>query len=192
MSRPAIEIGESRAKRFATARDTQGEHLILIAVGHLYAIFPVVAKLPDKIERAGNEDGVVRSGMRQRVVQSFFGVVDYERACRMVSSDFRKLRGGDGTRVARLSEDYFCGEWKEDSSDFVDGFIAHGAENQANIFPSEILAQKCGEFPGGRRVMSAVKVNAGFGSNLLDATGPGGGGDARYDGAIGNAQSTGG
>src|SRR6266850_5645589 len=56
------------------------------ARGDLSAVLPVVAKLSDEIERAGNENGVLGGGLGERVVNCFFGVGNDGEMGRVVAS----------------------------------------------------------------------------------------------------------
>ena len=61
--------------------------------GDLCAVFPIVAKFSDEIERAGDENGVLRRGFSKGVFKSAHGVGDHGKMSRVVAGDFGELHG---------------------------------------------------------------------------------------------------
>ena len=61
------------------------------ARGDLRAVLPIVAKLADQIERAGDENGVLRRSLCKGVLESAFGVGDHGKMGGMMACDFREL-----------------------------------------------------------------------------------------------------
>src|SRR5580700_8285117 len=127
--------------------------------GDLRAVFPVVAQLADKVERPGDNYGVVRRGPVEGMFESRFWLGHDREASGVVRCDFGKPGNGNGARGTRLREDYLGGKRKKNSCHFVDGFVAQRSKDQPNFAASKILLQESGEFSGGGRVVRAVEVH---------------------------------
>src|SRR5882672_3354061 len=170
--------------------NTEGDILrVFSARGDLSAVLPIVAKLADQIERAGDKDGVLGGGLSQCVVESFFGVGNNGEMLRVVASDFGELRGGDGAGSAWRGENYFFGAREENAGDFVDGFIAKSGVDEPDPAAGEILFQEVGEFARGGRIVRAVEINVGMGLQFFETSGPDGVGDALSHGVAGDSEA---
>src|ERR1700730_9437511 len=90
----------------------------------LCPLFPIVAELPDQIERPSDENGVLGGCFRQEIVERLLRIGNDGAASRMMRRDFTELRSRDGTRGARFGENNFGRMWKEHSGDLVNRFIA--------------------------------------------------------------------
>src|SRR5260370_15358160 len=77
------------------------------ARGDLRAVLPIVAELANQVERAGDENSVFRRGFGKSVFEGTLGVVNHGKPRGMMAGNFGELRGGDGARGARGSEDDF-------------------------------------------------------------------------------------
>src|SRR5215467_13896815 len=71
----------------------------------LLALLPVVPKLADKIQRAGNENHIFGSGLTQRPVERLFGRSNHREAGGVMGGDFREPRRGDSAGRTRLRKD---------------------------------------------------------------------------------------
>src|SRR5215469_13298039 len=58
----------------------------------LLALLPVLAKLPDQIKRAGNEDRIVASGLHQCPVERLLGRWNNREAGSVMGGDFSQSR----------------------------------------------------------------------------------------------------
>jgi len=159
------------------------------ARGDLSAVPPIVAQLADEIERAGDEHGVLGSGLGERIVEGLFGVGNDGEMRRVVASDFGELGGRDRTGGARRGENDFFGAREEKAGDFVDSFVAECSVDEPNPAAGEILFQECGEFARGGRIVRAVEINVGIGLQFFETAGPDGIGDALSDGVIGDSKA---
>src|SRR5207244_686552 len=112
-------------------RITRGDILrFFSARGDLRATLPIVTKLTDQIERAGDENAVFRGGYRKNVFEGPLGVGDHGKTRGMMAGNFGELRGGDGPHGARHGEDNFRGVGEKKAGDFVHGFVAKGSVEQ--------------------------------------------------------------
>ena len=107
-------------------------------------MLPIVAKLADEIERAGDENNVFRGGLRERVVESFFGIGNNGEMRRVVASDFCELRSGDGAGSVWRGENDFFGARKENAGNFVDSFVAESGVDEPDPAAGEILFEEGG------------------------------------------------
>ena len=89
--------------------------------GDLDAVFPIVAELAHKIERAGDEDGVFRGSAVECMFKRPGGIGNDGRMQSVVSGDFCKLRHRDCARSWRLRVKDVRGVGKEDAGNFIDG-----------------------------------------------------------------------
>src|SRR5580704_13240985 len=126
--------------------------------GDLRAVFPVMAQLPDKVERSGGNDGVVRSGSVERIFECGFWIRDDGEMRGMMRRDFRKLGDGNGARGTWLCEDHFGSVRKENAGNFVDSFVAQRPKNQPDFATRKVLFQESREFSCGRGIVRAVEV----------------------------------
>jgi len=91
----------------------------------------MIPELPDQIERASDENRVLRGCFGQQIVQGLLCIGDNAAASGMVRGDFTELRSGDGARGARLGKDHLGCVWEEHAGDFIDRFIAQVAARSA-------------------------------------------------------------
>src|SRR5271170_37844 len=169
----------------------QNEALILrrfLSRRDFSALEPCVAELADKVERAGDEDGVARAGVGQGLLECSFGVGDDGKVHRVVASHFSKLRGADGAWVVGLGEDDFGGEGEEQAGGFVDSFVSHGAVDEDDAAVGESFFEEAGELASGAGIVSAVKVKVRVGMQFLEAAGPTGFGNAALDVFVGDTE----
>jgi len=64
----------------------------------LCALFPIMAELPDQIERAGDENGVLGRCFGKKVVECLLGFGDNRAVTGMVRRDLAELRSRNGAR----------------------------------------------------------------------------------------------
>src|SRR5712691_3415251 len=148
------------------------------------AALPIVAKLADEIERAGDENGVLGRGFCERVFEGLLGVGDYGKTRGMMAGHIRELRGGNGARGAWRGEDNFRSVREKKASNFVDGFIAKSGVDEPDFPAGEILLEEMSEFAGGAGIVSAIKVDGRGGLQFFEAAGPDCSGDPLRDGFV--------
>ena len=123
------------------------------------AVLPIVAELANQVERAGDENNVFRRGFGKSVFEGTLGVVNHGKPRGMMACNFGELRGGDGARGARGSEDDFRGVREEKAGDFIDGLVAEGGVDQPDFAAREVLFEEMGEFAGGAGIVRTIEVN---------------------------------
>ena len=148
-----------------------------------------MAELADKIERAGDENGVIGCGFGEDAVEGLLGFGNDGKTGGVVAGDFGELRGGNGAGGARSGEDDFLGAGEEEPRDFVDGFVAESTVDEPDSAAGEILLEKGGEFSGGGGIVRAVEINVGMGLKFFEAAGPHYIGDTLGYGFVGDSKA---
>jgi len=156
---------------------------------NLSAAFPILTKLADQIEGAGDEDRVLGRGFGEGVLEGAFGISDDGKMGGMVAGDFGELCGGNGARSIWRGENDFGGVGKEKAGDFVDSFVAKGGVNQPNFVDGEILLQEMGEFARRAGIVRAIEVNVRVGLQFFEAAGPNGFSHTTCDSIIRNLKA---
>src|SRR5258708_28750618 len=101
-----------------------------------------------------------------------------------MAGGFGEWSGGAGGGGAGRGEDKLGGVREEDTSHFVDGFVAKGGEDQPDFAAGKILFEEMGEFSRGSRIVRAIAINVGPGLQFFEAAGPGGGSGSLGGGVI--------
>ena len=131
-----------------------------------------MAQLSDQIERAGDKNGVTRSGLGQRLVERLFGGRNDGEAGGVVRSDFSETRRGDGAGGARLGKNNFGRVRKELAGDFVNGFVAKRPIDQPDFPAGKVLFEELREFARGARIVRAIQINVRAGLQFFEAARP--------------------
>ena len=136
---------EGRAQRGCRKTNRYPEANILrffSACGDLRALLPILAELPDEIERTRDKNGIRGCGMQESVVEGVFSAWYDDGTRRVVRGNFGELCRRDGSLSARFRKNYFCCARKEEARDFVDSFVPESPVEKADFAPSKIFFQK--------------------------------------------------
>src|SRR5947199_9284405 len=91
-------------------RITRGDILrFFSARGDLRATLPIVTKLTDQIERAGDENAAFGGGYGKKGFEGRLAVGDHGKTRGMMAGNFAEWRGGDGPQGPRHGEETFRG-----------------------------------------------------------------------------------
>ena len=156
------------------------------ARGDLRTIFPVVAQLPNKIERPGDDDGVVRSGSIKCVFECRFRLRNDREMRGVVRRDLRKLGYGNRSRRPRLRENHLGRMRKKNASNFVHGLVAQRAKHQPDLSATEVLLQECSKLSRRRGIVRAIQIYIRLGLNPFETPGPNRFGDPLRDRLVRN------
>src|SRR5882762_1949918 len=152
----------------------------------LRALFPILAKLPDQVQRASDENGVFGTRLGDKVIERLLGVGDNGTVFGQMRGNLAQLRSRDGARGARLCEHHFSGLWEEQSGDFVDGFVAQRPVKQENFAAAKVLLPEGSQLAGRARVVGAVDVDVRPRLQFFQASRPNGGRNALLDRGLRN------
>src|SRR5438552_11485702 len=152
------------------------------------AHLPVMAQLSDQIERTCNADDLAWRSLCQGGIECFFRVRNDFEMCRMMAGNLGELRSRDGTGSSRLGKKHFACARKQDSGNFVDGFVAKRAENQDELSTAKIFIEKSCQFPRSRWIVGTIEINVGIGMNFFDSAGPDCGSDSLFDVSVADAK----
>ena len=103
-----------------------------------------------------------------------------------VAGEAGELAGGNGAGLARLGEDDRGGVREKQAGDFVHGFIAHGAIDKNDAAVRKFLLPEAEKLAGAGGVVGAVEEEGGAVVKAFEAAGPDGGGDAAFNGLVGD------
>ncbi len=89
---------------------------------------------------------------------------------------------------ASSAKKHFARARKQDSGNFVDGFVAKRAENQGELSTVKIFIEKSCQFPRSRWIVGTIEINVGIGVNFFDSAGPDCGSDSFFDVSVADAK----
>src|SRR6202040_2882270 len=125
----------------------------------LRSLFPILAELPDQIERASDKNGVLGRCSGQEIVKRLLCVGINGTVGRMVRGEFTELGSRDGARGARLGEDNFRRVWEKYTGDFIYGFVAQRAVQKKNLAACEVFFPNRRQLARRARIVRAIDVD---------------------------------
>ena len=106
-----------------------------------------------------------------------------------VGADIAQSLGRQGAGLLRGGDDHLLRAREKDAADFVDGFVAHGAVDQAHPAAGVEAVDVGRQGAGAGGVVGAIEDDLGPLGNALQTAGPAGARDAGLNGGIRNAEA---